>query len=122
MVEVRMRWISREETTAELQGSEFFRKRRAFFNDNNEDFRLKQPGVRWQLVKEKRVEVYQDCISRIKEVFDEVCEKITGERRCVDLSLAQSCLLKLLCLYSLFQKEYQFSITCIANYQDSSYF
>lgn len=75
-------WLSRRRTPGDLETTLFDpSNKRKFLNENGVDVRLKQPGVRYDLLREMRRATLTDYRERIQAVFDQVFEKITGGQR-----------------------------------------
>lgn len=75
-------FFSRKQTPGDLETKVFTsRSRCKFLDENGEDIRYKQPGIRWELFKEMRKATFADYAERIQAAFDEVYEKVTGIRR-----------------------------------------
>ena len=71
-------WFNRRHTPGNLEASVFDSGRPCeFLNENGEDVRYKEPGVRWSLLKEMRKETYNDYAGRLQGVFDEFYERIS---------------------------------------------
>lgn len=77
-------WFSRRRTPGDLESGVFNTGSRSnfqFLDENGEDTRFKEPGFRWEVVREKRIAIYNDYAARIQASFDQIYEKITGVRR-----------------------------------------
>lgn len=75
-------WFSRRRTPGDLEARAINSTGRCNYLDaNGEDVRHKQPGLRWELLRDKRKATYRDYAQRIQAAFDEVYEKMTGIAR-----------------------------------------
>ena len=81
-------WFSRRETAGDLENRVFNSTSRCnYLDENGEDMRYKQPGLRWGMLSEMRRSTHSEYAGRIQSIFDEVYAKITRLGRYLTLKL-----------------------------------
>lgn len=81
-------WFSRRRTPGDLETRVINSTGRCnYLDENGKDVRHQNPGLRWEVLREKRKATYKDYADRIQAAFDSVYEKLSKISRYNHLTL-----------------------------------